>query len=59
LEGLEEAYREAVEQRAMDNVAFSNEPPLLEMWSRDKIENVLKDQRTARKYTVPGWDAIK
>ena len=43
----------------MDNVAFSNEPPLLEMWSRDKIENVLKDQRTARKYTVPGWDAIK
>jgi L-ribulose-5-phosphate 3-epimerase UlaE len=59
LEGLEDAYREAVEQRAEDNVSFANEPPLLEMWSRDKVEDVLKELRTAKKQTTPGWDEIK
>jgi uncharacterized pyridoxamine 5'-phosphate oxidase family protein len=42
LEGLEDAYLKAVEQRATENVAFDNEPPLMEIWSRDKIEGFVE-----------------
>jgi hypothetical protein len=59
LEGLEDAFREAVEERETLGVGFENEPPLLEVWSRDKIEDELKEMRTEKKEHVPGWDDIK
>lgn len=53
------AYLDTLVERVSTNMAFHEEPPLMEIWSRVKMEKILKAQRTDQKRNIPGWTDIK